>query len=79
MTPEERDAMTPEEKAERLAELRARRRHDRWRALLMPFVTLTLFLIAISFSMYLIKSCQERTGVQPRVPIQKEPVPPQPK
>ena len=71
--------MTPEERAERLAELRERRRRDRWRALLMPFVTLTLFLVAISFSMYLIKGCQERTGVQPRVPIQKEPVPPQPK
>jgi hypothetical protein len=79
MTPEQRDAMTPEERAERLAELRERRRRDRWRALLMPFVTLTLFLVAISFSMYLIKGCQERTGVQPRVPIQKEPVPPQPK
>ena len=71
--------MTPEERAERLAELRAQRRRDRWRALLMPFFTLSLFLIAISFSMYLIKSCQDRAGVHPRVPIQKEPVPPQPK
>ncbi|HEY6200250.1 MAG TPA: hypothetical protein VI231_16720 [Candidatus Binatia bacterium] len=71
--------MTPEEREERLAELRERRRRGRWRALLMPFFTLSLFLIAITFCMYLIKSCQERAGVQPRMPIQKEPVPPQPK
>jgi hypothetical protein len=71
--------MTPEEREERLAELRERRRHDRWRALLMPFFTLTIFLVAISFCMYLIKSCQERTGATPRLPIQKEPVPPAPK
>ncbi|HTM07892.1 MAG TPA: hypothetical protein VL754_05840 [Verrucomicrobiae bacterium] len=71
--------MTPEEREERLAELKERRRRDRWRALLMPFFTLTIFLIAISFCMYLIKSCQERTGARPRLPIQREPVPPQPK
>jgi hypothetical protein len=71
--------MTPEEREERLAELKERRRRDRWRALLMPFFTLTIFLVAISFCMYLIKSCQERTGAQPRLPIQREPVPPQPK
>jgi hypothetical protein len=71
--------MTPEEREERLAELRERRRRDRWRALLGPFFTLTLFLVAISFCMYLIKSCQERTGATPRLPIQKEPVPPPPK
>ena len=79
MTPEERDAMTPEERAERLAELKARRRRDRWRALLVPFFTLSLFLIAIAFNMYLIKGCQERAGITPRMPIQKEPVPPAPK
>jgi hypothetical protein len=71
--------MTPEEREERLADLKARRRRDRWRSLLMPFFTLTIFLIAISFSMYLIKSCQDRTGVTPRMPIQREPVPPAPK
>ena len=71
--------LTPEEREERLAELRERRRRDRWRALLMPFITLSLFLIAISFCLYLVKGCQERSGIQPRMPIQKEPVPPQPK
>ena len=72
--------MTPEEREERLAELRERRRRDRWRALLMPFFTLSLFLIAITFCMYLIKSCQDRAPLKgPRLPIQKEPVPPQPK
>lgn len=73
--------MTPEEREERLAELRERRRRDRWSALLKPFVTLSLFLIAITFVMYLVKSCQDRNQNRPlpRLPIQKEPVPPAPK
>jgi hypothetical protein len=72
--------MTPEEKAERLAELKARRRQERWSAFLRPFITLTLFLAAISFSMYALKSCQERNPQSPglRLPIQKMPEPPPP-
>ena len=72
--------MTPEEREERLAELRERRRRDRWSALLKPFVTLTLFLAAITFCMYLIKSCQDRNQDRalPRLPIQQEPTPPAP-
>ncbi len=70
--------MTPEERAERLAEQKARRRSERWKALLMPFITLTLFLTAISFSMYLLKSCQDRNQGAPRLPIQRMPTPPAP-
>jgi hypothetical protein len=70
--------MTPEEKAERIAELKALRRRDRWGAFFKPFITLTLFLIAISLSMYLIKSCQERGQGMPRLPIQRLPESPPP-
>jgi hypothetical protein len=72
--------MTPEEREERLAVLREQRRRDRWGALLKPFVTLSLFLAAITFCMYLIKSCQDRNQNRafPRLPIQREPAPPAP-
>jgi hypothetical protein len=73
--------MTPEEKAERLAELRARRRSERWRALLRPFITLASIVISVSLLMYMIKSCGERypqNQGKPRLPIQRMPDPPTP-
>jgi hypothetical protein len=72
--------MTPEEKEERLAELRAKRRSDRWKALLTPFITLASIVISVSLLMYMIKSCQERNpqAPAPRLPIQRAPEPPKP-
>ena len=71
--------MTPEEKEERLTELRARRRSERWRAFLRPLITLASIVIAVSALMYMIKSCAERSpqipGL-PRLPIQRMPQPP---
>lgn len=71
--------MTPEEKAERLAELKARRRRERWSAFMTPFITLTSIVVSVSLLMYLVKSCGERypqnRGV-PRLPIQRMPDPP---
>jgi hypothetical protein len=73
--------MTPEEKAERLAEIRARRRSERWSALLRPFITLASIVISVSLLMYMIKSCGERypqNQGRPRLPIQRMPDPPPP-
>jgi hypothetical protein len=71
--------MTPEEREERLAEMKARRRRERWSAFLTPFITLMSIVLSVSLLMYLIKSCGERNpqspGV-PRVPIQRMPNPP---
>ena len=73
--------MTPEEKAERLAELKERRRRERWGALLKPFITLASIVISVSLLMYMIKSCGERypqNQGRPRLPIQRMPDPPTP-
>ena len=73
--------MTPEEKAERLAELKERRRRERWGALLKPFITLASIVISVSLLMYMIKSCGERypqNQGRPRLPIQRMPDPPAP-
>jgi hypothetical protein len=73
--------MTPEEKEERLAELRARRRSERWSAFLRPFITLASIVISVSLLMYMIKSCGERNAQMPgipRPPIQRVPTPPAP-
>jgi hypothetical protein len=72
--------MTPEEKEERLAELRARRRSERWSAFLRPFITLASIVISVSLLMYMIKSCNERNPQNPgiRTPIQRMPTPPAP-
>jgi hypothetical protein len=74
--------MTPEEKAERLAELKERRRRERWSAFLRPFITLASIVISVSLLMYMIKSCGERypqNQGRPRLPIQRMPEPPPPK
>jgi hypothetical protein len=72
--------MTPEEKEERLAELRARRRSERWSAFLRPFITLASIVISVSLLMYMIKSCNARNpqGPGPRLPIQRMPESPAP-
>jgi hypothetical protein len=73
--------MTPEEKAERLAELKERRRRARWGAFLKPFITLASIVISVSLLMYMIKSCGERypqSQGRPRLPIQRMPDPPAP-
>ena len=73
--------MTPEETQERLEELKARRRRERWSAFMTPFITLTSIVISVSALMFLIKTCNERypqnRGV-PRLPIQRMPDPPAP-
>ena len=72
--------MTPEEKEERLAELREMRRRERWSAFLRPLITLASIVISVSLLMYMIKSCGERNpqGPGPRLPIQRMPEPPAP-
>ena len=72
--------MTPEEKEERLAELREIRRRQRWGAFLKPFITLASIVISVSLLMYMIKSCRERNpqGPGPRLPIQRIPEVPAP-
>ena len=72
--------MTPEERDEQLEEMKARRRRERWNALLTPFITLASIVVSVSLLMYLIKSCGERNpqnpGV-PRLPMQRMPSPPE--
>ena len=73
--------MTPEEREERLAELRARRRRERWSAFLTPLITLTSIVVSVSLLMFFIKTCSERYPQNPggpRLPIQRMPDQPAP-
>ena len=73
--------MTPEETRERLEELKARRRRERWNAFMTPFITIASIVISVSLLMYLIRSCSERNPQNPggpRLPIQRMPDPPAP-
>jgi hypothetical protein len=73
--------MTAQEKDEILAEIKARRRRERWNALLTPFITLASIVVSVSMLMFLIQTCQERNPQSPgipRLPIQRMPEPPQP-
>jgi hypothetical protein len=41
-------------------ELRAERRHQRWKAFLNPFITLTSLVASVALLMFFIKTCSER-------------------
>lgn len=53
-------------------ELRAKRRHERWKAFLTPLITLTSIVASVAMLMYMLKSCSE---APPRVPTIRQ-VPP---
>jgi len=71
--------VTTEERDEQLEEMKARRRRERWNALLTPFITLASIVVSVSLLMYLIRSCGERNAQNPgvpRLPMQRMPSPP---
>jgi hypothetical protein len=53
---------------ETLEAFSARRRRERWKAFLTPFITLTSIVVSVGLTMSLIKACQERfpSGPFPR-------------
>ena len=69
--------MTPEEREQRLAELKAQRRRERWSAFLTPLITLTSIVVSVSLLMYFIKTCSERNPQNPG--IQRPPIQPAPR
>lgn len=49
-------------------ELKAKRRRERWNALLTPFITLASIVLSVSMLMFLIKACNERMAQKPAMP-----------
>lgn len=57
--------MNDPESQEKLEELKAQRRRERWSAFLTPFITLTSIVISVSLLMFFIKTCSERYQQMP--------------
>lgn len=57
--------MNDPELQERLEELKAKRRRERWRAFLSPLITLGSIVVSVGMVMYMLKSCSERFPKMP--------------